>query len=110
MLYAALCHVAPLSTSLPFCFFVFCRTETKAYVLSPGTNVFPTSEGPLYRKGMWISAAMCLMVAFLSGVLSCWLIWENRKMDREGVPEVEEFEQTSVQRESGRRERHRYVW
>ena len=31
-------------------------------------------------------------------------------MDREGVPEVEEFEQTSVQRESGRRERHRYVW
>ena len=75
-----------------------------------GTNVFPTSEGPLYRKGMWISAAMCLMVAFLSGVLSCWLIWENRKMDLEGVPEVEEFEQTSVRRESGRRERHRYVW
>jgi hypothetical protein len=78
--------------------------------LKTGTNVFPASEGPLYRKGMWISAAMCLMVAFLSGVLSCWLIWENRKMDREGVPEVEEFEQTSGQRESGRRERHRYVW
>jgi hypothetical protein len=32
-------------------------------------------------------------------------------MDREGVLEVEEFEQTSgVQRESGRQKRHRYVW
>jgi hypothetical protein len=60
---------------------------------------------------MWISAAMCLMVAFLSGVLSCWLIWENRMMDREGVLEVEESEKTSgAQRESGERERHRYVW
>lgn len=79
--------------------------------ISTGTNVFPTSEGPLYRKGMWISAAMCLMVAFLSGVLSCWLIWENRKMDREGVLEVEELEQTSgAQSEAGERERHRYVW
>jgi hypothetical protein len=88
----------------------FFSLETTDVSKKTGTNVFPTSEGPLYRKGMWISAAMCLMVAFLSGVLSCWLIWENRKMDREGVPEVEEFEQTSVQRESGRRERHRYVW
>ena len=31
-------------------------------------------------------------------------------MDREGVPEVEGFEQTSGQRESDRGERHRYVW
>lgn len=76
----------------------------------PGTNVFPEGEGPLYRKGMWISAAMCLMVAVLSVVLSCWLIYENKKMDKEGVLEVEEFEQTSVQRESGRHEKHRYVW
>lgn len=51
------------------------------------------------------------MVAVLSGVLSCWLIWENRKMEREGVPEVEGFEETSGQgTEGGRRERHRYVW
>jgi hypothetical protein len=72
--------------------------------------VFPESEKPLYRKGMWISAAFCLMVAVLSGVLSCWLIYENKKMDREGVQEIEGFEQTSVQRESRRREKHRYVW
>lgn len=59
---------------------------------------FPESEKPLYRKGMWISAAFCLLVAVLSVVLSCWLIYENKKMDREGVPEVEEFEDTSVER------------
>lgn len=75
-----------------------------------GTNVFPASEGPLYRKGMWISAGMCLMVAVLSCVLSCWLIYENKQMDKAGVPEVEEYEQTSVERESGQREKHRYVW
>lgn len=53
---------------------------------------------------------MCFMVAVLSVILSCWLIHENKKMDEEGVPEVEEFEQTSVQRESGQHEKHRYVW
>ena len=75
-----------------------------------GTNVFPTSEKPYYRKGMWISAAFCLLVAVLSGVLSCWLIWENKKMDREGVPEVEEFEETSGARAEDRNQKHRYVW
>nr|OQO24981.1 hypothetical protein B0A51_05756 [Rachicladosporium sp. CCFEE 5018]OQO26322.1 hypothetical protein B0A51_05173 [Rachicladosporium sp. CCFEE 5018]OQO26808.1 hypothetical protein B0A51_04391 [Rachicladosporium sp. CCFEE 5018] len=75
-----------------------------------GTNVFPISEKPYYRKGMWISAAFCLMVAVLSGVLSCWLIWENRKMDREGVPEVEDYEETSGGRAEDRNKKHRYVW
>lgn len=51
------------------------------------------------------------MVAVLSGMLSCWLIYENRKMEREGVPEVEEFEETSVGGPpAGGVERHRYVW
>lgn len=59
---------------------------------------------------MWISAAFCFLVAILSGVLSCWLIYENKKMAREGVPEVEEYEQTSVERETGRHEKHRYMW
>jgi peptidoglycan/LPS O-acetylase OafA/YrhL len=75
-----------------------------------GTNVYPASEEPLYRQGLWISAAFCLLVVFGSITLSIWLIWENRKMDREGVPEVEEFEDTSVARESGRHEKHRYIW
>lgn len=87
------------------------EASSSADNMVPGTNVFPEDEGPLYRKGMWISAAMCLMVAVLSVILSCWLIYENRKMDREGVPEVEEYEQTSVGREEGQPvERHRYVW
>lgn len=75
-----------------------------------GTNVFPASEAPYYRKGMWISASFCLLVAVLSGVLSCWLIYENRKMEREGVPEVEEFEETSVGPQSQTIVRHRYIW
>lgn len=75
-----------------------------------GTNVFPESEKPYYRKGMWISAAFCLLVAGTAVVLSLWLIHENKQMDKEGVPEVEEFEDTSVQRASGKRERHRHVW
>ena len=73
-------------------------------------NSFPDSEEPLYRKGLWISAAFSLNVFVLSIALSCWLIYENKKMDREGVPEVEEFEDTSVARESGRHEKHRYIW
>ncbi len=30
-------------------------------------------------------------------------------MDREGVAEVQEFEETSIARESGRHEKHRYI-
>lgn len=78
--------------------------------LDLGTNVFPTSEEPYYRKGMWISAAFCLLVAVLSVVLSLILYHDNKKMEKEGVPEVEEFEQTSVAREDGRHERHRAIW
>ncbi len=59
---------------------------------------------------MWISAAFCLLVAILSLVLSTWLIFENRKMAREGVPKVEEYEDTSIARETGVHERHRYIW
>lgn len=59
---------------------------------------------------MWISAAFCLLVAVLSGILSCWLIWENKQMEKEGVPEVEEFEDTSVGTVSGRHFKHRYIW
>lgn len=75
-----------------------------------GTNVFPPSEGPHYIKGLWISAAFCLLVAVLSLVLSLWLIYENKKMDREGMPEVQEFEDTSIARASGTHEKHRYIW
>lgn len=75
-----------------------------------GTNVFQPSEAPYYRRGMWISAAFCLLVAVLSASLSLVLIRENRKMKAEGIPEVEGFEETSA--EEGRRghEKHHYIW
>lgn len=47
-----------------------------------GTNIFPSSEAPLYRKGMWISFAFCLLVSALGGILSLILIRENRKMEK----------------------------
>jgi hypothetical protein len=75
-----------------------------------GTNVFPDNEAPLYRQGTWISAAFSLLVFVVSIILSCWLYWENKKMDREGVAEVAEFEETSIARESGVHEKHRYIW
>ena len=50
-----------------------------------GTNVFPKSEGPYYRKGMWISASFCLLIAACCAALSSILIWENKKMEREGL-------------------------
>ena len=47
-----------------------------------GTNLFPDSEKPYYRKGLWISAAFCLLVTFLSAVLSAYLIRENKKLEK----------------------------
>ncbi|OJZ88876.1 hypothetical protein ASPFODRAFT_127854 [Aspergillus luchuensis CBS 106.47] len=48
-----------------------------------GTNVFPDSDKPYYRKGMWISCGACLIVV----VMGCWqmyLLWRaNRHLDRE---------------------------
>ncbi|CAK1360185.1 putative transporter [Cercospora beticola] len=77
-----------------------------------GTNIFPESDKPFYRTGLWTSAAMCLMVAVLSVILSLWIIYENRKMAREGVPENQEFEETSlgVQGEGQQQRRQRIVW
>lgn len=45
-----------------------------------GTNIFPESEKPLYRKGLWVSAAMCLMVAVLAVLLELWIGYEKRVM------------------------------
>ncbi|KAL9050499.1 MAG: hypothetical protein Q9162_006606 [Coniocarpon cinnabarinum] len=50
-----------------------------------GTNVFPSTEKPYYRKGMWISCAFCLLVSVLSVTLSLWLIKENRDMEKAGL-------------------------
>ncbi|KAM0807003.1 putative Major facilitator superfamily domain-containing protein [Seiridium cardinale] len=47
-----------------------------------GTNLFPASEGPYYRKGSWISFAFCLLVAVCAVAFSGLLWRENKKLDR----------------------------
>lgn len=71
-----------------------------------GTNVFPESEAPRYAKGLWISAAMCLMVAVVAGVLSLWIVYENRQMEKEGVADEQGLEETSL----GQPRRQKLVW
>lgn len=46
-----------------------------------GTNIFPTHEGPYYRKGMWISCGACLLVFFLALVQMAILHQNNKKRD-----------------------------
>ena len=75
-----------------------------------GTNIYPESEEPRFTKGLAISASFCFLIVVVSVTLSLWLIHENKKMDREGVPEVQEFEETSVSRPTGEHEKHRYIW
>ncbi|CAK4032772.1 MFS general substrate transporter [Lecanosticta acicola] len=81
-----------------------------------GTNVFPASEKPFYRKGMWISASMCLMVAVLAVILSLWIIWENRKLEKEGgggggaAALEEEFDTDVGEQREGRHVKHKLVW
>lgn len=81
-----------------------------------GTNVFPESEAPYYRKGMWISASFCLLVAACSVALSLILIWENKKMEKEGlIPPKNAGPQDGLQdreKHLGRPAypRYRYIW
>jgi len=77
-----------------------------------GTNVFPESEKPYYRKGMWISAGMCLMCACLAALLSSILIWENKKMEREGlIPKKgQQVVEHDVANQQMKVPRYRYIW
>lgn len=76
-----------------------------------GTNVFPASEAPYYRKGMWISAAFCLFEAFLCVSLSLILIRENRQMEREGLIQAPDSEIVDAPAESGaERKKYKYIY
>ncbi|KAI0409313.1 retrograde regulation protein 2 [Xylaria palmicola] len=46
-----------------------------------GTNIFPSSEAPYYRKGSWVSFSFCLLVAVTAALFSFLLHRENRKLD-----------------------------
>ncbi|OAP61468.1 hypothetical protein AYL99_03671 [Fonsecaea erecta] len=47
-----------------------------------GTNIFPKSDAPYYRKGMWISCGACLIVVVTSLMQTGLLIQANRKRDK----------------------------
>ncbi|KAF3070851.1 High-affinity nicotinic acid transporter [Daldinia childiae] len=47
-----------------------------------GTNVFPTSDGPRFIKGMSICAAFMFFSAFLAFSQRLLLMWENVKLDK----------------------------
>ena len=46
-----------------------------------GTSVFPSLEGPYYRKGMWVCCAFCFFVCAMATSLSLLLRRENRRRD-----------------------------
>lgn len=48
-----------------------------------GTNMFPTSDGPRFIKGMSVCAAFMFFSAFLAFSQRLLLMWENVKLDRE---------------------------
>ncbi|KAL9107271.1 MAG: hypothetical protein Q9227_007813 [Pyrenula ochraceoflavens] len=73
-----------------------------------GTNIFPKSEGPYYRKGMWVSAGACLIVFVVSAAQSAMLWRENRARDRKWGKGRDEMH-TRVTDSYGRDEYFRYV-
>jgi len=77
-----------------------------------GTNVFPKSDAPYYKKGMWISAAFCLLIAACTVVLSLILIKENKQMEREGLIPKKGEDQSGLQdrEKHGEKLRYRYIW
>lgn len=80
-----------------------------------GTNIFVDKDKPYFRKGMWISAGMCIFVGCVAILLSSILIWENKKMEREGlIPKKEKGRKSSVQHGIATGQstmpRYRYIW
>ncbi|GAB1215288.1 hypothetical protein ATERTT37_004474 [Aspergillus terreus] len=61
-----------------------------------GTNIFPETDAPYYRKGMWISCGACLIVVVM-GVAQMFFLWSaNRRRDREFGTEREEGKTTTA--------------
>ncbi|EPE25325.1 MFS general substrate transporter [Glarea lozoyensis ATCC 20868] len=46
-----------------------------------GTRVYPSNEGPYYRKGMWVCAGFMAFNALLALGLRALLAWENGRLD-----------------------------
>lgn len=73
-----------------------------------GTNVFPASEGPYYRRGSWICCGFALLSSVAAATLS-FLLWrENKRRDRVYGP-VREGQQIDVSSLEGREAGLRYI-
>ncbi|KAK6594399.1 major facilitator superfamily transporter [Botrytis cinerea] len=46
-----------------------------------GTRMYPSEDGPYYRKGMWVCTAFMLFNGFLALALRILLNWENGRLD-----------------------------
>lgn len=73
-----------------------------------GTNVFPSSDGPYYRKGSWICCAVSLLSAACACTLS-FLLWrENKRRDRIYGP-VQEGQQVDMSSAESQEAGLRYI-
>ncbi|KAF2104521.1 retrograde regulation protein 2 [Rhizodiscina lignyota] len=75
-----------------------------------GTNVFPTTDAPYYRKGMWVSCGGCLIVFVCGTIQSICLYLENRHLDKKyGKVEKGAAQHFEVTTKDGTDPRFRYV-
>ncbi|CZR64555.1 related to nicotinamide mononucleotide permease [Phialocephala subalpina] len=74
-----------------------------------GTRLYPTSEEPYYRKGMWVCAAFMLFNGFLAIMLRTLLVWENKNLDRKFGPVVKHKGAEAEEGEENDGPRFRYV-
>ncbi|PYI01063.1 MFS general substrate transporter [Aspergillus sclerotiicarbonarius CBS 121057] len=74
-----------------------------------GTNIFPDSDKPYYRKGMWISCGACLVVVVM-GCCQMFLLWRaNRRIDRESQRNGGDSNVNQSDMRYGTEEQFRYI-
>ncbi|KAK9428455.1 major facilitator superfamily domain-containing protein [Lipomyces doorenjongii] len=68
-----------------------------------GTRMFPQTDGPYYRKGMWVSCGCLFAVTLLAVILRFYLQLLNHRLDKRWGPvesqNVEELQEVGVDRE-----------
>ncbi|KAJ5042449.1 uncharacterized protein L3040_004997 [Drepanopeziza brunnea f. sp. 'multigermtubi'] len=73
-----------------------------------GTRLYPSNEGPYYRKGVWICAAFMLLNGVLALSLRFLLVWENKKLDeKHGI--VDSAEEVGTIGEENAGPKFRYI-
>ncbi|KAG0651938.1 putative transporter [Hyphodiscus hymeniophilus] len=73
-----------------------------------GTNVFPPSDAPYYRKGMWVSCGACLLIFFCASLQS-FLLWQENKRRDKKYGKQRETAHLAVQSELGTEKYFRYI-